>query len=60
MSVGAPFDAVIIGGGIAGTSVGYFMSDHARVLVIEREPQPGYHSTGRSAALRSCRGSQAL
>jgi D-arginine dehydrogenase len=53
MSVGAPFDAVIIGGGIAGTSVGYFMSDHARVLVLEREPQPGYHSTGRSAALFS-------
>jgi D-arginine dehydrogenase len=53
MSVGAPFDAVIIGGGIAGTSVGYFMSDHARVMVLEREPQPGYHSTGRSAALFS-------
>ncbi len=53
MSVGAPFDAVIIGGGIAGTSVGYFMSDHARVLVLERESQPGFHSTGRSAALFS-------
>jgi D-arginine dehydrogenase len=46
-------DAVIIGGGIAGTSVAYFMADHARVLVLERESQPGLHSTGRSAALFS-------
>jgi D-arginine dehydrogenase len=46
-------DAVIIGGGIAGTSVAYFMSNHANVIVLEREPQPGLHSTGRSAALFS-------
>jgi D-arginine dehydrogenase len=46
-------DAVIIGAGIAGTSVGYFMANDAKVLVLEREPQPGAHSTGRSAALFS-------
>src|SRR5688572_9872584 len=46
-------DAVIIGAGIAGTSVAYFMSNHANVIVLEREPQPGLHSTGRSAALFS-------
>src|SRR5688500_12020347 len=46
-------DAVIIGAGIAGTSVAYFMSNHATVLVLEREAQPGLHSTGRSAALFS-------
>ena len=46
-------DAVIIGAGIAGTSVAYFMSNHAKVLVLEREAQPGVHSTGRSAALFS-------
>src|SRR5262249_40914491 len=44
-------DVVIIGGGIAGASVAYWLAPHARVVVLEREPQPGYHSTGRSAAL---------
>ncbi|NNU42646.1 NAD(P)/FAD-dependent oxidoreductase [Ramlibacter montanisoli] len=44
-------DFVIVGGGIAGASVGYFLAPHARVVVVEREAQPGYHSTGRSAAL---------
>ena len=46
-------DAVIIGAGIAGTSVAYFLSNHAKVLVLERESQAGVHSTGRSAALFS-------
>jgi len=44
-------DCIVIGGGIAGASVAYWLSRHARVVVLEREPQPGYHSTGRSAAL---------
>jgi D-arginine dehydrogenase len=44
-------DFVIVGGGIAGASVGYFLAPHARVVLLERESQPGYHSTGRSAAL---------
>jgi D-arginine dehydrogenase len=44
-------DFVVIGGGIAGASVAYWLASHARVTVLEREPQPGYHSTGRSAAL---------
>ncbi len=44
-------DFLIVGGGIAGASVAYFLAPHGRVLVLEREPQPGYHSTGRSAAL---------
>ncbi|MBK6008205.1 FAD-binding oxidoreductase [Ramlibacter ginsenosidimutans] len=44
-------DFLIIGGGIAGASVGYFLAPHARVVLLERESQPGYHSTGRSAAL---------
>jgi D-arginine dehydrogenase len=41
----------IIGAGIAGTSVGYWLSQHESVLVLERELQPGYHTTGRSAAM---------
>jgi D-arginine dehydrogenase len=44
-------DFLIIGGGIAGASVGFFLAPHARVVLLERESQPGYHSTGRSAAL---------
>jgi len=44
-------DFIIIGGGIAGASVAYWLAPHARVVVLEREPHPGYHSTGRSAAL---------
>jgi D-arginine dehydrogenase len=44
-------DFLIVGGGIAGASVGFFLAPHARVVLLERESQPGYHSTGRSAAL---------
>lgn len=45
-------DFLIIGAGIAGASCGYFLSaEGARCLVLERESQPGYHATGRSAAL---------
>jgi D-arginine dehydrogenase len=47
------FDAIVIGAGIAGASVAYFMAPHARVLVLEREAYAGMHSTGRSAALFS-------
>lgn len=44
------FDIIIVGAGIAGASVAAELSAHARVLLLEREKQPGYHSTGRSAA----------
>ncbi len=44
-------DFIIIGAGIAGASVGYWLAPHGRVLLLERESQPGYHATGRSAAL---------
>lgn len=44
-------DFLIIGAGIAGASIAYWLAPHARVILIERESQPGYHSTGRSAAL---------
>jgi D-arginine dehydrogenase len=46
-------DVVVIGAGIAGTSVAYFLSNYAKVLVLEREAHAGVHSTGRSAALFS-------
>lgn len=44
-------DYLIIGAGIAGASIGYWLAPHAKVVLLERETQPGYHSTGRSAAL---------
>jgi D-arginine dehydrogenase len=46
-------DYLIIGAGIAGASTAYFLAPHGRTLILERESQPGYHSTGRSAALFS-------
>lgn len=44
-------DFLVIGAGIAGASIGYFLAPHGRVVLLERESQPGYHTTGRSAAL---------
>jgi D-arginine dehydrogenase len=44
-------DCVIIGAGIAGASVGYFLAPQAKIVVLEQELHPGYHSTGRSAAM---------
>ena len=48
--VTSDLDFLILGAGIAGASTGYFLSSHGLCLMLEREPQPGYHSTGRSAA----------
>ena len=42
---------LVIGGGIAGASAGYFLAQHGDAILLERESQPGYHTTGRSAAL---------
>ena len=47
----AIWDFAVIGAGMAGASVGWQLAEKASVLVLEREPQPGYHTTGRSAAL---------
>jgi D-arginine dehydrogenase len=44
-------DFLIVGGGIAGASAGFWLAPHGRVVLLEREAHPGYHSTGRSAAL---------
>ena len=42
---------LIIGGGIAAASTAYWLSRYGQVLLLEQESQPGFHSTGRSAAL---------
>jgi D-arginine dehydrogenase len=44
------FDVVIVGGGIAGASLGAEIGARRSTLIIEAEDQCGYHSTGRSAA----------
>lgn len=44
------FDVIIIGGGIAGASLGAEIAGTRRTLIVEAEDQCGYHSTGRSAA----------
>lgn len=46
-------DVAIIGAGIAGASLAAMVGDSARCVLIEAESQPGYHSTGRSAAFWS-------
>lgn len=53
-SVGASaetWDVAIIGGGMAGISLGALLAPHRRVILLERENAPGTHATGRSAAL---------
>jgi D-arginine dehydrogenase len=42
---------LIIGSGIAGASAAYHLTGSGKVILLERESQPGYHSTGRSAAV---------
>ncbi len=44
-------DIIVIGAGIAGASIAAHLAETHRVLLIEGEHRPGYHSTGRSAAL---------
>ena len=47
------FDIAIIGGGIAGASLAYALGARnaaLRIAILEMEAQPGYHTTGRSAA----------
>jgi D-arginine dehydrogenase len=47
------FDLIIVGCGIAGASLAHFLGERgvSDVLILEREEQPGYHATGRSAAV---------
>jgi D-arginine dehydrogenase len=44
-------DVLVVGAGIAGASAAYEFAPYARVVLLERESQPGYHTTGRSAAV---------
>ncbi len=53
MGAKSNFEVIIIGCGIAGASLAYFLAKRGLtdILIIEKEEQPGYHSTGRSAAV---------
>lgn len=44
-------DFLIIGAGISGAAAAYELAQRGSVVLIEAESAPGYHSTGRSAAL---------
>lgn len=44
------FDIAIVGAGMAGASLAAAIAGQARAVLLEAEDQPGYHSTGRSAA----------
>lgn len=44
-------DIAIVGAGIAGAGVAAELAGDFRTVLIEQEDRPGYHSTGRSAAL---------
>jgi D-arginine dehydrogenase len=45
------FDIIVAGAGMAGASLAAMLAESgARVLLLEAEDSPGYHSTGRSAA----------
>lgn len=45
------YDFLIIGGGISGAAAAYELSACGSTVILEAESRPGYHSTGRSAAL---------
>src|SRR3546814_16344090 len=47
------YDVAIVGAGIAGASLAAEAAPHASVLPIAAEDAPGYHATGRSAAIWS-------
>lgn len=49
----AHVDVLVIGAGMAGASVAWHLHGQATVVVLEQETQPGYHTTGRSAAFFS-------
>jgi D-arginine dehydrogenase len=45
------YDFVVVGAGIAGASIAYELARRGTVCLIEAESRPGFHATGRSAAL---------
>ena len=50
MTMSRTADIIVIGGGIAGASVAADLARDHKIVILEMEESPGYHSTGRSAA----------
>ncbi|MGQ0483770.1 MAG: NAD(P)/FAD-dependent oxidoreductase [Hyphomicrobiales bacterium] len=44
------FELIVIGAGIAGAAVAAHLAETRKVLIVDMEERPGFHSTGRSAA----------
>ena len=44
-------DFIVIGAGAAGAAAAAYLAPQGSVTIFEAESQPGYHATGRSAAL---------
>jgi D-arginine dehydrogenase len=44
------YDVLVIGGGIAGVSIGYELAADRSVCLLEMEPTLAFHTTGRSVA----------
>jgi D-arginine dehydrogenase len=51
IGVAMKYDYLIIGAGISGAAAAYELAPCGSVVLIEAETTPGYHRTGRSAAL---------
>jgi D-arginine dehydrogenase len=49
--MGNIYDFMIIGGGIAGASIGSELAKSNTVILVDQEEVMGYHTTGRSAAI---------
>jgi len=45
------FDIIVIGAGMAGSTAAAHLAPHSRVALVDAEEAPGYHTTGRSAAM---------
>ncbi len=45
------YDAIVIGGGMAGASIGYELAADRSVALLDMEATLAYHTTGRSAAM---------
>jgi D-arginine dehydrogenase len=45
------YDVIVLGGGMAGVSIGYELAADRRVLLVEMEATLAFHTSGRSAAM---------
>src|SRR3990172_895322 len=48
-----PWDVAVVGGGILGTSIGYWLANRyeGRIAVLEREPQVALHTSHRNTGV---------